>query len=104
MTRTANGEYVAFYPNTSVPFPCCDMERSVATNASMTEWRHTGKAFLRPTDLSMHQGFRDPHRPFEMFGRWWMGVGTGSGADDTQPLAGRIRLFRADDTSECINS
>ena len=93
------GSFLAFWPNTSTPFPCCDILGATATNASLQGWRRTGTAIRRPTDLTLHQGFRDPHRPIKLKGFWRMGVGSGSGADNAVPLAGRIRWFTAaDDT------
>ena len=96
---SATGSFVAYWPNTSIPFPCCDIDSATTTNSSLptTAWRHTGRAIARPADLSLHQGFRDPHRPLKLKGKWRMGVGSGSGADNTMPLAGRIRWFTATD-------
>lgn len=89
--------FVAFWPNTTTPFPCCDIDAATTANHSLQGWRRTGRAISRPTDLSLHQGFRDPHRPVKLAGKWRMGVGSGSGADNTTPLAGRIRWFTATD-------
>jgi sucrose-6-phosphate hydrolase SacC (GH32 family) len=91
------GSFVAFWPNTSTPFPCCNIDSATTANASLQGWRHTGQAIARPAELSLHQGFRDPHRPLKLAGKWRMGVGSGSGADNVVPLAGRIRWFTATD-------
>ena len=87
--------WAAFYPNTSVPFPCCDIDLAASTAANQTDWTLHGTVIPRPSDLSLHQGFRDPHRPLQIGDAWYMGVGSGSGADGTSPLAGRIRWFRS---------
>ncbi len=97
ITEDGAAGFVAFWPNTTTPFPCCDIEAATTTNRSLQGWRRTGLAIPRPTDLSLHQGFRDPHRPVKLAGKWRMGVGSGSGADNTTPLAGRIRWFTATD-------
>lgn len=97
---SVNGaDFVAFWPNTSVPFPCCDIDRGATTLGNLSSWIHTGRAIARPTDLSLHQGFRDPHRPLKVAGKWRIGVGSGSGADESKPLVGRIRWFTALDKS-----
>ena len=87
--------WAAFYPNTSVSFPCCDIDLATSTAANQTDWALHGTVIPRPSDLSLHQGFRDPHRPLQIGDAWYMGVGSGSGADGTSPLAGRIRWFRS---------
>ena len=92
---TSGGTWAAFYPNTSVSFPCCDIDLATSTAANQTDWTLHGTVIPRPSDLSLHQGFRDPHRPLQIGDAWYMGVGSGSGADGTSPLAGRIRWFRS---------
>ena len=104
VTVDAAGQYMGFYGNTTTPdpatpgFPCCDIERAISPSSNMTTWARTGKVIVRPKDLSLHQGFRDAHRPIRAAGAWWMGVGTGSGADNVTPLVGRIRWFKGDET------
>jgi sucrose-6-phosphate hydrolase SacC (GH32 family) len=88
--------WLAFYGNTSTPFPCCDIDIARSTNQST--WERVGIALKRPANLSLHQGFRDPHRPIKFADSWWMGIGSGSGADSTAPIAGRIHWFKGDDT------
>ena len=93
---------LAFWGNTSTPFPCCDIMASTPaapSDPNLTAWRPLGLAIPRPAALSLHQGFRDPLRPLRLNGAWGIGVGSGSGADGTQPLEGRIHWFQAaDDT------
>jgi len=98
---SADGQnLVAFWGNTSKPFPCCDIQASApasASNANLTSWRPLGRTIARPHNLSLHQGFRDPLRPLKLRGKWRMGVGSGSGADQTTPLEGRVHWFTAQD-------
>jgi hypothetical protein len=97
-TTGGNSSLIAFWGNTSTPFPCCDIQTSapvVRTDPNLTAWRPLGLAIPRPTTLSLHQGFRDPSRPLKLAGQWRIAVGSGSGADNTKPLEGRIHWFTA---------
>jgi sucrose-6-phosphate hydrolase SacC (GH32 family) len=95
-----NHPLVAFWGNTSKPFPCCDIQASTVAqpmDPNLTTWRPLGRAIARPTSLSLHQGFRDPLRPLKLGGKWRIGIGSGSGADNTKPLQGEIHWFSAKD-------
>ena len=88
-------KWLAFYPNTSVPFPCCDIDVATSAAPNQTDWVRHGVAIKRPASLSTHQGFRDPHRPVCMAGSWWMGVGSGTGPEGATLPAGRVHWFKA---------
>ena len=95
-----NHPLIAFWGNTSVPFPCCDIQASTPAqpaDPNLTQWAPLGRAIARPASLSLHQGFRDPLRPLKIAGKWRIGVGSGSGADNTTPLQGAIHWFSAKD-------
>jgi sucrose-6-phosphate hydrolase SacC (GH32 family) len=78
VTPTETGIYAHWPVVTSSGRSCCALiDSAVATDGSLTSWRHrTAPTIRRPARID--RGFRDPTRAFTWEGRWYLGVGCDS--------------------------